>query len=87
MRHGQDGAVVPSWSGRGAPPEEISANVRDYLASLPEQRFPMLVALADGLALSDQDARFELLIAIFVDGLAERARLGAQSRRGRRRSR
>jgi AcrR family transcriptional regulator len=71
----------------GAPPEEISAMVGDYLASLPEQRFPNLVALADELVQRDQDAQFELLIAIFVEGIAERARLATQPRPGRRRTR
>ncbi len=48
----------------------------NYLASLPPDRFPNLVALADDFSFADPDERFELLINIFVDGLA---RLAGQS--------
>jgi AcrR family transcriptional regulator len=48
---------------------------RDYLASLPPASFPNLVELADEYAFADRDARFELLIDIFVDGLARTAGL------------
>jgi AcrR family transcriptional regulator len=54
-------------------PDEAGAAVRGYMAALPPSRFPNLVALADRFADVDQDARFELLIDIFVSGLAERA--------------
>ena len=47
--------------------------VRNYVASLPIERFPNLVALADHLTTSDPDTRFELLLDLFVDGLAQRA--------------
>jgi AcrR family transcriptional regulator len=47
-----------------------------YIGSLPAQRFPNLVALAAEFAYADPDERFELLIDIFVDGLA---RLAGQS--------
>jgi hypothetical protein len=56
-----------SWS------DEAAATVRDYLASLPAERFPNLVALADHFVISDPDTRFELLLDLFVDGLAQRA--------------
>jgi AcrR family transcriptional regulator len=46
---------------------------RTYLASLPPQRFPHLVELADEFSYSDPGERFELLIDIFTDGLARRA--------------
>ncbi len=46
---------------------------RDYLASLPPQRFPNLVAMADEFSFADPDERFELLLDIFVDGLARKA--------------
>jgi TetR/AcrR family transcriptional regulator, tetracycline repressor protein len=55
------------------PRDEAAAMVRDYLASLPPERFPNLVALADHVVAGDPDARFELLLDLFVDGLAEHA--------------
>jgi hypothetical protein len=45
---------------------------RDYLASLPTDRFPN-VALADHFAITDPEQRFNLLLDIFVEGLARRA--------------
>jgi AcrR family transcriptional regulator len=55
------------------PPEQIAAMVRDYMAALPPDRFPNLVAVADLFAMTDQDRRFELLLDLYVDGLARRA--------------
>jgi AcrR family transcriptional regulator len=55
------------------PLEEAARMVRDYLGSLPPERFPQLVEVADHFALSDADVRFELLVDLFVDGLARRA--------------
>jgi TetR/AcrR family tetracycline transcriptional repressor len=55
------------------PPEEMGRIVRNYIASLPAERFPNMVALADHYAIVDQDTRFELLLDLFVDGLARRA--------------
>jgi AcrR family transcriptional regulator len=46
---------------------------RDYLASLPVDRFPNLVAVADHFTVSDPDVRFNLLIDLFVEGVAQRA--------------
>jgi hypothetical protein len=43
---------------------------RDHLASLPTSEFPDLVALAGQFAINYQDLRFEVLIDLFVDGLA-----------------
>jgi AcrR family transcriptional regulator len=63
----------------GEPPaEETPADVgaqmaRDYIASLPSDRFPNLTDLADHFAFADPDQRFELLLDLFVDGLAKRA--------------
>ena len=56
------------------PPETAGATARDYIASLPADRFPHLVAVADQFNAGDPDERFELLLDIFVDGLARRAR-------------
>jgi hypothetical protein len=44
-----------------------------YLASLPPGQFPNLTALAGHFSAVDPDERFELLLDIFVDGLAQRA--------------
>jgi AcrR family transcriptional regulator len=52
------------------PSEEIGRMARDYLASLPPERFPNLTQLADQLAITDPDRRFELLLDIYVEGLA-----------------
>lgn len=41
---------------------------------LPADRFPHLAAVAGHFADADADERFELLIDIFVSGLAQRAR-------------
>jgi hypothetical protein len=45
----------------------------DYIASLPADRFPNLVAVADYHAITDPDLRFDLLLDIYVEGLAKRA--------------
>jgi AcrR family transcriptional regulator len=46
---------------------------RDYIASLPAAQFPNMTELASEFAFSDADERFEMLIDIFVEGLARRA--------------
>jgi AcrR family transcriptional regulator len=57
-----------------APPaEEAGELVRGYLDSLPADQFPNLTEVAEHFAVTDQDARFELLLDLFVDGLAARA--------------
>lgn len=69
--------------GEGAlPPQEASGKqeaadlASSYLASLPAGHFPNLVELAGEYALADDNERFELLLDIFVDGLARRAAAG-----------
>jgi AcrR family transcriptional regulator len=57
----------------GAPAADAAAAAGGYLATLPPERFPNLVSLAQEFADADRDARFELLIDIFVDGLARLA--------------
>jgi TetR/AcrR family transcriptional regulator, tetracycline repressor protein len=49
---------------------DLSPEVSQYFASLPGDRFPNLVAVAGDLAGTSSDERFELLIGIFIDGLA-----------------
>jgi AcrR family transcriptional regulator len=50
---------------------------RDSLTSLPVSGFPNLVELAGEFSYVDRDEAFELLIDIFVDGLARLADSGA----------
>ncbi len=66
--HGPDATV---HTHRGS--QQGANMVRDYLAALPPQAFPTLVAMAGEYSHADPDERFELLIDIFVDGLARRA--------------
>jgi SnoaL-like domain len=56
--------------------QEVANMARDYVAALPAQSFPTMVGLADEFALADRDERFDLLIDIFVDGLARHAAVG-----------
>ena len=58
------------------PPEQTAAEaIRDYYASLPRDRFPHLAEVAGHADLTspNADERFELLLDVFVDGLAKRA--------------
>jgi AcrR family transcriptional regulator len=64
---------VAPLGGAEATPEEVGAMIGGYLASLPADRFPNLIAVASDLGADDLDTRFELLLDIFVDGLAKRA--------------
>ena len=57
-----------------APPlEELAEMVGGYLRSLPAEQFPNLAEVGEHFAMADQDARFELLLDLFVDGLAAKA--------------
>lgn len=58
------------------PSQQMARFARDYIASLPADRFPNLVALADHYAVSDSDLRFELLLDLYVEGLAKRSQTG-----------
>jgi TetR/AcrR family transcriptional regulator, tetracycline repressor protein len=52
---------------------DLSPEVSEYFAALPGDRFPNLSAVAGEFAATNLDERFELLIGIFIDGLAGRA--------------
>ncbi len=65
-----------AWLRDPARLQQAANLVRDYTASLPAGSFPNMVSLADEFAFADADERFELLIDIFVDGLARRAAAG-----------
>jgi hypothetical protein len=54
----------------GAPsPSAVSG----YLSSLPVDQFPNIVASAPHFAQWDNDVQFEMLVDLYVDGLAQRA--------------
>ena len=57
----------------GAVPQVSQDDASRYIASLPPGQFPNLTALAGHFSSVDPDERFELLLDIFVDGLAQRA--------------
>jgi AcrR family transcriptional regulator len=58
---------------RDRPTDEDAANAaRDYVAALPLDQFPNLVAVSEYFGYADNDQSFELLIDLFVDGLAQR---------------
>ena len=58
----------------GGPPDEQAANAaRAYLAELPAERFPNLIAVSEHFHYADKDQSFALLIDLFVDGLGARA--------------
>jgi AcrR family transcriptional regulator len=74
-----ESAGGPGADGKPGDPanvQDAADMARDYIASLPAQSFPNMVGLADEFAFTDADERFELLIDIFVDGLARRAAAG-----------
>jgi hypothetical protein len=66
-------ALGDAEGGTGQALGDAATMARDYLAALPRDRFPNLVDLAGHFAFTDADARFELLLDLFVDGLAQRA--------------
>jgi AcrR family transcriptional regulator len=60
---------------REAPPiDELAGMVGGYMSSLPADQFPNLTEVGEHFAMADQDARFELLLDLFVDGLAAKAK-------------
>lgn len=61
--------------------QEAADMVRDYVESLPPAQFPNMVAMAEEFAVADRDERFEMLLDIFLDGLARRAHVQNGERR------
>lgn len=61
--------------GPDASPDEINAMITGYITSLPADQFPNLVAVAPVFTADDLDARFDLLLDLFVDGLAQRTQV------------
>jgi AcrR family transcriptional regulator len=69
-----DEAGYDQQAPEGAPPaDEAAEMVKTYFESLPDEQFSHLKQVAQHFAMSDQDARFDLLIDLFVDGIAARA--------------
>ena len=60
----------------GPPDEQTADAARDYIAALPPDRFPNLIAVAEHFHYADNDQSFDLLIQLFVNGLAARALTG-----------
>jgi hypothetical protein len=54
-------------------PDDAAGMARDYVASLPPDRFPHLVSLAGHFTGPGRAQEFELLLDLFVEGLAARA--------------
>ncbi len=67
------GYEAETETGAAPPLEEGAEMVGDYLGSLPADQFSNVTAVAAHFADADQDARFELLLDLFVEGLAKRA--------------
>jgi AcrR family transcriptional regulator len=69
-----DEAGYETESPEDAPPaEEAAKMVETYFSSLPDDQFSNLKEVAEHFAMTDQDARFDLLLDLFVDGIAARA--------------
>jgi AcrR family transcriptional regulator len=73
-----DETGVPDEPGAGQPmdpasQQEAADMARDYVAGLPADQFPTMVTLAGEFAFADRGERFEMLIGIFIDGLARQA--------------
>jgi AcrR family transcriptional regulator len=69
----ETGYEAETAAGAAPPLEESAAMVGDYLDSLPADQFPNVLEVAGHFADADQDGRFELLLDLFVEGLARRA--------------
>ncbi|HEV2370309.1 MAG TPA: TetR/AcrR family transcriptional regulator C-terminal domain-containing protein, partial [Acidimicrobiales bacterium] len=66
---------LASPTGEDLPPEQIVAMIREYLLSLPPDRFPHTLAAVDLLLGSaTPDARFEFGLDVLMRGLASYAR-------------
>ena len=64
-------------------PDQLSPSaVSGYLASLPVDQFPNIVATAPHFAQWDNDVQFEMLVDLYVDGLAQRAAAARAARAG-----
>jgi AcrR family transcriptional regulator len=67
------GYEAETEAGVAPPLEEGAEMVGEYLGSLPAGEFPNTIQVAGHFADADQEGRFELLLDLFVEGLAKRA--------------
>jgi hypothetical protein len=65
---------VVSPTGEQLPPERVVAMLRDYLLSLPADRFPSIHRAIDDLFAGGPDDRFEFGLDVIVRGLSTYAR-------------
>jgi AcrR family transcriptional regulator len=72
------GYEAETEAGAAPPLDEGAEMVGGYLGSLPADQFPNVIEVAAHFADADQDARFELLLDLFVEGLARRAGLSSR---------
>jgi AcrR family transcriptional regulator len=70
----EDSLPPPDPSGEGGSFEDAIRMIRDYFASLPPDRFPNTVAMADELVSGGPDERFEFGLDVIVRGLAAQPR-------------
>jgi AcrR family transcriptional regulator len=69
-----DEAGYDAQAPEGAPPADEAAQMaKTYFSSLPDDQFSNLKEVAEHFAITDQDARFDLLLDLFVDGIATKA--------------
>jgi hypothetical protein len=66
-----------SPTGEALPPEQVAAMFRDYLLSLPADRFPHVHRAAGHLFGGDADERFEFGMDVLVKGIEAYARPAA----------
>jgi hypothetical protein len=59
-----------SFTGKDISPEQFFAMLKDYLLSLPQERFPHTQAVVDLLFSGGPDARFEFGIDLILRGLS-----------------
>ncbi len=65
---------LASPTGEDLPPHEILAMLRNYVLSLPPDRFPHTVSAVDALFSGGRDERFEFGIDVIIRGLETYAR-------------
>jgi AcrR family transcriptional regulator len=66
----EESLPFPSPTGEDLPPDQILAMFKDYMRSLPEDRFPHTRAAVDLIFNLDVDDRFEFGIDLILRGLA-----------------
>jgi AcrR family transcriptional regulator len=64
---------ITGLRGHGAPVTEVLEQIGSYFELLPDAQFPNLRAVSADIIGTGWDDRFELLIAVFISGLAAQA--------------